>query len=134
MSNVKVWNDSENDYREEFKGREIYIRANDYIEMPRAEAVTFQGTYTPARRNGTGRFLNEKRIRLEFDLEADAKRKDQPIKYTCEVTGEQFRTEDGWNKHQAELTATARPAQSEAKNVKKATGSKPAGRSKQPIL
>lgn len=133
MSTVKVWNDSDHDYFEDFKGREVRIRAHDYVTMTRAEAVTFQGTYTPARRDGIGNNLNEKRIRLEFDLEAEALRKDQPIIKRCDITGKEFRTWQGWEKHQEELMSAQPTAQEEVTNVKKAQRKSTSG-SKQPIL
>ena len=133
MSTVKVWNDSESDYRENFKGRDIYIRSKDFITLSRAEAVQFQGTYTPARKDGVGRLLNEKRIRLEFDHEKEAERKDQPIKWTCDITKKQFRTDIAWEKHLEEL-AKAKPTQNEETDDNKNTRSKPAGRRQQPIL
>jgi hypothetical protein len=132
MSQVKVWNDSDHDYFEHFKGRDVVIRSKDYVTMPRAEAVTFQGTYTPARRDGVGRALNEKRIRLEYDLEAEASRKDQPVIKKCDVTKKEFRTWQGWENHQAELHS--QPEAPEVTNVSKNTRGKPTGKRKQPIL
>jgi hypothetical protein len=133
MSMVKVWNDSTRDYQEIFKGNEIYIRSSDYVEMTRADAVSFQGSYSPARKDGVGRNLNEKKIRLEFDWEAEAIRKDQPIKYNCEITGESFRTIEAWSKHQQDL-ASAKPESPEVQNAKKNTRGKPTSRGKQPVL
>jgi len=131
MSQVKVWNDSDRDYVESFKGEEIVIRSKNYVTMTRADAVTFQGTYTPARRDGVGRSLNEKRIRLEYDLEAEAKRKDQPVVKICEVTRKEFRTWQGWENHQAELHSQP---EAEVANVSKNTRGKSTGKRKQPIL
>jgi hypothetical protein len=134
MSKVKVWNDSERDYYEEFKNYKIHIPGKSFIELPRSDGVALLGTFSGGRRDEYGRFINEKALRLEFDHEAEAERTDQPLKYKCELTGEMFRTIQGLEKHQARVNSQLAQENEEKQNVKRTKVGKSSGGSKQPIL
>ncbi len=52
MAKVKVWNDNEHDYREEFKGEKIHIKAKGFVEMEYEEGVDFAGKFSGVAPNG----------------------------------------------------------------------------------
>ena len=64
---VKVFNENVHPYSEKFRGKEITIGPNEYIEMDEDEAEYFKGTFTFPVKNGEGlpdpRFF--KKIRIE---------------------------------------------------------------------
>ena len=64
---VKVWNDNQFIYEEEFKGEKISIKPHEFILMERSDAILFKGTMNPVKVNGDGIPLPEsyKMIRIE---------------------------------------------------------------------
>lgn len=68
MSNkVKVWNDNEHLFAQDFKGDKIVIPAKGYIEMEWDEAIAFKSYPHPMKFDGMGQQLPEsfKMIRVE---------------------------------------------------------------------
>lgn len=69
MAIVRVWNDSQYDHSEKFKGKTIQIAAGGFLEMEADDAVLFKSQFTPIIKDKHGqsdpRF--HKRIRIEFD-------------------------------------------------------------------
>lgn len=64
---AKVWNDNIFPYTERFKGDQITIAANSFIEMDYDEAVLFRGTFSSIIRDPDGQPKPEsyKKIRIE---------------------------------------------------------------------
>lgn len=67
MAQVKVWNDNTFDYKDTFKGNEIFIPAKACIEMEYFEAHEFRGAYKSIERDGDNQPLARsfKMIRVE---------------------------------------------------------------------
>ncbi len=123
----KVWNNSDQQFVEDYNGEEIVIEPRSYVEMPYSKAHDFRGKYTTGSTNKYGQRITTKPLTVEDDPEEHAEKRDQPIRFTCEVTGKQFRTEKGYNQHLATL-------QQEPKgetNAKTNTRSRTTSRSKQ---
>ena len=66
MGLVKVFNDNDIPYEEEFKGEMIKIGAGKYVVMDREKATLFKGTMIPIKVDAGGRQKKEsyKKIRL----------------------------------------------------------------------
>jgi hypothetical protein len=99
---VKIWNDSDKEYSEEFRGKMLVIPARGFIEMGRSEGNKFLGQAVPVRMGGNGRQQNPKALRMEKPAEEFAEMTGQPLKFTAR-DGKQFRTEKGLAEHEATL-------------------------------
>lgn len=77
MALVKVWNDNVYPYKELFKGDNILIPPNSYIEMEHDDAILFKGTYCMPKYDAGGAALPEtfKKIRITSGTEGAAKQK-----------------------------------------------------------
>jgi hypothetical protein len=64
---ARVYNDNTETYQEEFRGEMIIIKPKGYVEMPWAKANAFRGAFTPMVRDGMGRDLKPKMIRIIAD-------------------------------------------------------------------
>jgi hypothetical protein len=117
---VEVWNDDNRDWVDDFKDEKIVIPARSFIKMSRSEANQFVGRWSPPIRDGAGRDLRPKMLRIVKDPEEWAAHCDQPLKYTS-LDGKSFRTVEGMKKYEDGLRAT------EVKDDSKRAGSKPAG-------
>ena len=85
---AKVWNDNVVEHKEKFKGDDIVIPAKGFITMPWPEAVQFRGQYTPIIRDGLGRDLKPKMIRLErVSVESQSP---ESNKFICQMDGREF--------------------------------------------
>lgn len=96
---AKVWNDHTEDHVEEFKGEMIRIPAKGHIEMYWSDAEQFKGQYTPIIRDGMGRDLKPKMVRLE---KIDAVAQAEKAKLVCPMDGRSFDTQDALDAHIAE--------------------------------
>jgi hypothetical protein len=93
---AKVWNDGNETYREVFKGNEIVIPAKQFIEMEFTEANVFRGTFTPIVRDGSGKDLRPKAIRVEKILESAAEEK---VEYVCTKDGSKWPNQEALDNH-----------------------------------
>jgi hypothetical protein len=94
MAQVRVRNLHSEEHVEKFRGKVITIPPGGTIEMGRAEAVKFLSQWSPPIKDGTGRHLYPKKLKLEQDPEAFAEQRDQPLKYDA-PDGKRFRTPEG---------------------------------------
>lgn len=88
IARAKVWNDWTQEHVEMFKGEEIRIPAKGFIEMGWSEAVQLKGQFSPILRDGTGRDLKPKMIRLEKISVASAE--PEKAKFICQMDGKEF--------------------------------------------
>lgn len=63
--NSRIHNTSNKEYKEWFRGKDIVIPANGYIDMEHYMAVEFVGTYRPFVKNERGEILKAKPLKLE---------------------------------------------------------------------
>lgn len=101
--NVKIWNDGPFDYQEEFQDNLISIPKGKFIEMPRAKAIKFLGSFKPFRRDGSTANQGIKKLRMEEDYEAKAAKYDQPFLFQAS-DGKKFRTKQGLKEYESSLT------------------------------
>ena len=121
MSNVQVRNLDNKEYVEMFRDVEIRIPVGGYVEMGRAEAVTFLSQATPMKRDGQGRPLEPKRLEIYQDPEQFAADRDQPYRFQS-PDGKDFRTEAGLKEYMAKLEDESRVVTNdEPRRRKKAT-------------
>ena len=99
---VKVWNDSDIDHVEEFRGKTIVIPAKQFVEMGRAEANKFISQFSPVSMNGAGKHVRPKDIRIEKPAEEFAQLTDQPLRYKAS-DGKMFRTKIGLKEYEESL-------------------------------
>ncbi len=95
---AKVWNDHNKEHVEKFKGDEIRIPANGYIEMPWQEAIQFRGQYSPIIRDGLGNDLKPKKIRLEKKSVESSDANIAPI-FMCQMDRQEFGTQAELDEH-----------------------------------
>ena len=107
MAQVKVRNLHTREHVEMFRDEEIRIPAGEYIEMGRAEAVTFLGQVTPLNQDGSGECVIPKKLKIEEDPEEHAAQRDQPFRFNS-VDGKQFRTQAGLEAHEKKLQAESK--------------------------
>jgi len=114
---VKVWNDGPVDWVEEFKGDVITIPRGEYIDMTRSRAVKFLSQFAPFEKVVQGQSRpNPKKLRIEADPEEDAKRKDQPLRFTCTADDTRYRTQEGLKNHEAALARASSGKRKRASN------------------
>ena len=103
---VKVWNRNTFDYKERFKGEDIFIKAGGFVKMDRWEANQFLGTYVPIKKNKDEQQDPMSFKYLEIDQE-DLKRirdqqsgaTDQQKTFVCHACSKEFLTKNGLLKH-----------------------------------
>lgn len=61
----KVHNNSDKEYREMFKGKEVVIPARGFVEMDHYEAVEFVGQWKPFVKTERGDIIKSKPLKLE---------------------------------------------------------------------
>jgi formylmethanofuran dehydrogenase subunit E len=105
MALVKVWNDHEQEHVEQFESVTVqpptacyqdiatgkhYIRipAKSCVEMEWEEGVALASKFYPIRKDGLGRELTAKKIRVEQPVDASKK----PV-HKCQACKEEFQTE-----------------------------------------
>lgn len=88
MSLVKVWNDNEKTYQENFRGDLITIPGKASIPMDYYDAVQFLGQYIKPIKIGDGTFTNHKQLRIEGTPPAF-----QATKPRCQMCKGEFATE-----------------------------------------
>lgn len=54
MGMVRVYNDNVYDYSEQFRDKEIKIKAKGFIEMEEGDAVSFKGSFAPIQLDADG--------------------------------------------------------------------------------
>jgi hypothetical protein len=65
VAQAKVWNDHSKDYEEKFRDEMVKIPAKHYVIMEKPDADQFLGQYTPIKRDGQGKDLAPKMLRIE---------------------------------------------------------------------
>ena len=109
---VRVRNLDSREYVEEFRDNEIRIPAGEYVEKGRSEAITFLSQATPMNRDGSGRCIKPKKLKIEENPESHAAARDQPFRFET-PDGKQFRTEQGHKEHLAKLETEAKAIENE---------------------
>ena len=104
---VKVWNRNSYDYKEKFKGEEIFIKAGGYVKMDRWEANQFLGSYVPIIKGKdeqqdprSYKYLeidqeDLRRIRIQQEGGSEGSQKT----FVCHACGKEFLTKNGLLKH-----------------------------------
>lgn len=100
--NAKVWNDNDKEYREKFKGETIVIPPKGFVVMEAMEANTFRGTFTTILRDGTGRDLNPKKIRVEVLHDEVTAVPQVPVQYICQKDGSLWPSQEALDRHIAQ--------------------------------
>jgi len=112
MSKVRVRNLDDKEYREEYRDNMIVIPAGGYVEMGRADAVSFLSQFTPLNQDGAGRVLIPKKLKIEEDPEQHAEHRAQPYRFTA-PDGNKFRTQAGYDAYLEILKAEAKEVEDE---------------------
>ena len=72
---AQVWNEGDDTYTEEFKGKKLEILPKEFIVMERQEACEFMARYTIPKKDGAGNYTNSKPLRRVLLPMADTKGK-----------------------------------------------------------
>lgn len=97
---VKVWNKNSHDLKETFKGEQIFIKANSFIEMELSEAMEYKNQMFPIKVDGSGNQLPQS-YKILF-IEQPTGAKDEPkavTEYICPVCKDKFGTVEDLEKH-----------------------------------
>lgn len=97
---VKVWNDSEYDWTEPFKGEKITIKSKQFIEMDESDAVDFRGQFPGYLKlaDGTQDPKTMKKIRIEKPKHTEEEEEGMEI-FPCQACRKVFTTEELLLKH-----------------------------------
>lgn len=97
---VKVWNDNDFDWKEDFKGEKVTIPAKGHVEMDAQEAVEFRGQYPGFNRlaDGTQDPKTMKKIRIEKPIHTEEEEEGVEL-FGCHACRKVFTTEDLLTKH-----------------------------------
>lgn len=91
---VRVYNENNYPYRENFKGEWITIEPGAYVVMDDKKAEMFTGTYSPAKKDPMGQPdpTTFKKLRIKpHDVSVEAKK--EPTKWICNADGTEHATE-----------------------------------------
>jgi hypothetical protein len=99
VAKARVWNDHTEEHVEEFRGEIVKIPPKGFVEMPWPSAVQFRGQYTPILRDGLGRDLKPKKIRLERIDDAAPKFAAPASKFTCQACNKACKTQKELDDH-----------------------------------
>lgn len=91
IAKARIWNDWTQEHVEDFRGDMVRIPAKGFIVMSWPDAVQFRGQYTPIIRDGLGKDLKPKMIRVE-KIDAGAPEY-AAQKFVCQVDGREFNTQ-----------------------------------------
>ena len=111
MSNVDVRNLDHREYREVYKDELIVIPPGGTVSMGRAAAVKFLGTATSMEKDGAGRVVKPKHLRIEQDPEVHAAQRAQPYRFSA-PDGKEFRTKAGHDAYIKKLENEVKEADS----------------------
>ncbi|HNI02018.1 MAG TPA: hypothetical protein PLO94_06675 [Chitinophagales bacterium] len=95
---MTVYNDDEKDYEEIFKGETVSIPGKSSVIMDKADAHAFKSQYRPIIRDGLGRDMVVKKIRIEPIFEEE-NIEEAPQKFICMIDGQEFPTQEELNRH-----------------------------------
>lgn len=107
----RIWNMSDHEYRETFKGEEIVIKPHGYIEKGRRWAVEFMGSPTHFEADNPESIKNIKMLRWEAVTAGD--KPEPPVGYRCQVCGQSFSSKQSLGGHMnthKEQPAASKPA------------------------
>jgi hypothetical protein len=93
---AKIWNDHTKDYSEKFKDEMVTIPAKQFVVMEKPDADQFMGQYVPIQRDGQGKDLSLKMLRLEV-IPADAPQSGQS--FACMACNKAMPTEKELQQH-----------------------------------
>lgn len=99
VARARVWNDNTEEHVEEFRGEMVRIPPKSFVEMPWPSAVQFRGQYTPILRDGLGRDLKPKMIRLERVDDAAPRFPAPASKFVCQACSKSHKTQAELDKH-----------------------------------
>ena len=99
---AKVWNDSDHDWSEVFKGEKLHIPARKFIEMEFYDAHEFKSQYSPIKikADDTQDEKSYKRIRVEKVAQEDGEVDRQEV-FPCNLCKKVFNSEEALIKHSA---------------------------------
>lgn len=95
---VRVWNDHTEEHVEDFRGDLIKIPAKGFVEMCKSDADFFKGQHTPIIRDGMGRDLKPKMIRLEILPHPATQTLDSKY-FVCQMDRQMFETQSALDAH-----------------------------------
>lgn len=101
MSLVKVWNDNDLDFRQDYKGNVVFIPAKGFIEMDWDEAIAFKSYPYPMQFDGMGQQLKSsfKMIRVEGKRDTST----QVVMFRCHKDGSLHASKEALTAYEAEL-------------------------------
>jgi hypothetical protein len=99
VARARVWNDYHEEHVEEFRGEMLRIPPKSFIEMPWPSAVQFRGQYTPILRDGLGKDLRPKMIRLERIDDAAPKFEPPKNQFVCQACNEPCKNQKALDAH-----------------------------------
>lgn len=98
---MRFHNDTNETYREMFKGKEIVIPPKSYIDMEYFKGCRFKGSPTPMKYKDPvdgKRKVNTKKLRSEHIM-VPLKGNNKKEKFICPMTGKEFKTKAEMHKH-----------------------------------
>lgn len=97
---IKVWNDNNFEYREQFRDKTIVIKPKSFVMMDFDEAQIFQGTYAGRMKTADGQDdpRGFKMIRLDVD-NSYVPETTGPV-FTCHADGRTFQTQAELDAHE----------------------------------
>ena len=123
MHKVKVWNDNNHPFQQRFKGEQIKIEANSFIEMNWDDAIQFKSYPHPMKFDGMGNQAPEsfKMIRIEGSGVPAAGY--QVVAFRCQKDGSLHPSKEALDAHIATLDGFADPEGEKVAKRKKAANS-----------
>lgn len=100
---VRVWNDNQFDHTEKFRGETITVKAGDFIEMEREDAVLFKSAFYPPKFNKGG--VQERESMKIIRIEPIKDKVQAPDKtagsdeFKCQACNQHFKNKAGLHAH-----------------------------------
>lgn len=98
MAKVKVWNDNVHDYKENFRGVEVFIKAKSFVEMEEMEAIKFRGNFSPVEVDHDGQPLPRSYKMIRIEKIGDGQLTEEKG-FPCMACGKSYESEKVLNAH-----------------------------------
>ena len=87
MTKVKVWNDNEHPFHQNFKGYDVDIPAHKHIMMEYGEAILFRGAYMPIQYDAMGSPTPQSYKMIRVEVPDKEPPRQQRIELLCQACG-----------------------------------------------
>ena len=100
MPKIKIWNDAQHDWEEDYQGEKVFIPSGSSVTMERRDAIMFLGQWAEIQKDGLGNIIRSKMLRPEGISSNPSSFADSG--FTSNINGEKFNSQKELDAHYEE--------------------------------